>query len=53
VGGGILVHGIAPLRHAIEGFNGGVALLLDIVVGVAAGAIVLGVVTAVQRLRRQ
>jgi hypothetical protein len=52
VGGGILVHGIAPLRHAIEGFNGGVALLLDIVVGIAAGAIVLGVVTAVQRLRR-
>jgi uncharacterized protein len=53
VGGGILVHGIAPLRHAVEGLGGGIGLLLDIVAGLIAGAIVLGVVTLAQRLRRK
>jgi uncharacterized protein len=60
VGGGILVHGVAPLHHAIEhlaeGMGGtGVLLstLLDGVVGLAAGAAVLGVVTLAQRIGRR
>ena len=64
VGGGILVHGIAPLHHAIEaagaalaqGALGGVwqALAtnaLNAVAGIAAGAVVLAGVHLVQRLR--
>jgi predicted DNA repair protein MutK len=59
VGGGILVHGIAPLHHAVEHLAAGrawlVAVLLEnganAVVGVAAGALVLAAVTAVQKLR--
>jgi hypothetical protein len=59
VGGGILVHGLAPLHHAIEALVAGTGpwlapvlpLLADTLVGVAAGALVLGVVTLVQRLR--
>jgi uncharacterized protein len=53
VGGGILVHGIAPLGHALEGFGGVIRLLLDIVFGIVAGAIVLGAVTVVQRFRKR
>ncbi len=59
VGGGILTHGIAALHHAIEGVSktvGGVggllvSSLLDALVGVVAGAIVLAVVTLVQKAR--
>jgi hypothetical protein len=59
VGGGILVHGAGPLHHAIEAFAAGMgtvaaallATLADALVGIAAGAIVLGAVTLVQRLR--
>ena len=59
VGGGILVHGIAPLHHAIEelahgaGSVGGVLVSngLNAVVGIIVGAIVLTAVTAVQKLR--
>ena len=59
VGGGILSHGIAPLHHAIETFTHGAGwlaaallpLLADALVGLLAGALVLGVVTLVQRLR--
>ncbi|MCW5666613.1 MAG: DUF808 domain-containing protein [Piscinibacter sp.] len=59
VGGGILVHGWPALHHAIEalvpGGNGllGAVLptLLDGLVGVVAGAVVLALVTGVQRLR--
>ena len=59
VGGGILVHGIGPLHHAIDGFAqplGGLAALLlpvlaDAVVGIAAGAAVVALVTLFQRLR--
>ncbi|MDO9284221.1 MAG: DUF808 family protein, partial [Aquabacterium sp.] len=59
VGGGILTHGIAPLHHAIESLTVGAGslaatllpLLADALVGVVAGALVLGVVMAVQRLR--
>lgn len=58
VGGGILVHGIAPLRDAIEQFGQGAGaalgpllpLLLDALAGVVAGAVVLGVVTLARRL---
>jgi len=61
VGGGILVHGIAPLHLAIEhlaegmaaGMGTVVSLVLDALVGVAAGAVVLGGVTLAQRMRRR
>jgi predicted DNA repair protein MutK len=63
VGGGILVHGIPPLYHAIGAVAGGVAavpgaggalraattLLLDAIVGIVAGAVVLAVVRGVRR----
>ena len=60
VGGGILTHGITPLQHLIEQFTsqiGGVLaaalpLLIDAAVGLAAGALVLAVVTLVKRFRR-
>ena len=59
VGGGILVHGIGPLHHAIESFaavlgTGAawlVSLLADAVVGIVAGALVLAVVSLAGRLR--
>ena len=59
VGGGIISHGVPWLHHATAGWvaaAGAVAgavlpLLLDALVGLAAGALVLGVVLAVQRLR--
>ena len=59
VGGGILTHGISVVHHWIESVGtslGGIAgaiapTLLDGVFGVAAGALVLGVVTLVQRMR--
>ncbi|MFT7721931.1 MAG: DUF808 domain-containing protein [Roseateles sp.] len=59
VGGGILVHGIAPLHHAVAqwaaGRSWGVAALIENgsngLAGIVAGAVVLGVVTAVQKLR--
>ena len=61
VGGGILVHGATPLQHAVERFaheaGSGlgmlVTLLLDALVGVVAGALVLGAVTLAQRLARR
>jgi hypothetical protein len=59
VGGGILSHGVPPLHHAIAaaaqaaGAAGViVSLIADAAVGIAAGALVLGAVTAMQRLRR-
>ena len=58
VGGSILSHGVAPLGHAMErlahdmGTAGGavVALLLQALVGLLAGALVLGAVTLAQRV---
>jgi predicted DNA repair protein MutK len=58
VGGGILVHGIGPLHHLIEGVaiqSGGMVgtllpLLADGMIGVLSGALVLAVVTLAQRL---
>ena len=60
VGGGILTHGITPLHHAIEslaqsapGVLGAVLpTLLDGLVGIVAGALVLGGVELVKWLRR-
>ncbi|MCO7517538.1 DUF808 domain-containing protein [Pseudomonas guariconensis] len=57
VGGGILVHGIAPLHHAIEAFSDGrggalTGALLNGVAGVVAGAVVLAVVSVVGKLWR-
>jgi len=59
VGGGILTHGIPPLHHAIEAWITGLGsvaaavlpTLIDGLVGVVAGALVLGGVTGVQKLR--
>ena len=59
VGGGILVHGVPALDHAIQGAvqgMGSVAMLLlptlaDAVVGIVAGALVLAAVTLARRLR--
>jgi predicted DNA repair protein MutK len=60
VGGGILLHGWPALAHAVEAWAAGWGALLAAVintgvgaaVGVVAGALVLGGVTAVQRLRK-
>lgn len=53
VGGGILVHSFAPLHQAVEYVDGGkvVALGLNMVAGVVAGAIVLGAVSLALRNR--
>lgn len=64
VGGGILVHGVGPLHHAVDAVGASAAAwplgglwsallpnLLNAVMGLVAGAVVLAVVQAVQRLR--
>ncbi|MBZ6396105.1 MULTISPECIES: DUF808 domain-containing protein [Pantoea] len=59
VGGGIVVHGIAPLHHLIEeissGFSGWIAMLLsngaNLVLGFIIGSIVLLVVNLIAKLR--
>ncbi|EOL8966581.1 DUF808 domain-containing protein [Cronobacter dublinensis] len=59
VGGGIVVHGVAPLHHAIEhwaqGLGGvGAAVMptvLNLVLGFIIGAVVLAVVSLIGRLR--
>jgi len=59
VGGGIVVHGIAPLHHLIEeassGFSGWIATLLsngaNLVLGFIIGSIVLLVVNLIAKLR--
>ncbi|QVM95216.1 DUF808 domain-containing protein [Pseudomonas sp. SORT22] len=57
VGGGILVHGVAPLHHAIEAFSAGrggalTGALLNAGVGILAGAAVLAVVAVIGKLWR-
>ncbi|WP_438018784.1 DUF808 domain-containing protein [Sorangium sp. So ce315] len=57
VGGGILTHGVPVLHHHIEDMTAGAGAVLgaivpslaNAVVGIVAGAIVLGVVTAVKK----
>ncbi|WP_420008841.1 DUF808 domain-containing protein [Xanthomonas sacchari] len=57
VGGGILVHSIGPLHHALQGIapSGGLGSLVlalgNAVVGVIAGAVVLAVVLGVKKVR--
>lgn len=64
VGGGIIVHGVPPLAHAIEGLGAAVAgwplervwdflvtHLLGALVGLAVGAVLLGGWSLLQRLR--
>jgi predicted DNA repair protein MutK len=59
VGGGILVHGVPPLHHAIahavEGLGGPAQALLptlaDGLIGMLAGAVVLAAVSMVKRWR--
>ena len=61
VGGSILAHGIPPLHHAIEHFAQGLpgglgtvaSMLADAVVGIVAGALVLGGVILAQRVMGQ
>lgn len=58
VGGGILVHGIGPLHHFIEAHAGGALgwlwnALFNAAFGVLAGALILGAVSALARLRRR
>jgi predicted DNA repair protein MutK len=58
VGGGILVHGIPPLHHAVEAFSSGVgglgasvaAPLVNALFGIVAGAVVLAAVTLFSKL---
>ena len=66
VGGGIVVHGIPPLHHALEQLAGGLTavpsvgdtlrlltlIAFDGAVGLLAGALVLGTVTGVRRVLR-
>lgn len=59
VGGGILTHGLPALHHLIDGllhgFNGATVtlgmLLFDLAAGFAAGLVVLGLVSLLQRAR--
>ena len=60
VGGGILVHGLAPLHHLIEQLASGLPpwmgavlpTMMDALVGLLAGAILLAAVLLVQRVKR-
>ncbi|MFA5684919.1 MAG: DUF808 domain-containing protein [Lysobacteraceae bacterium] len=58
VGGGILVHGIPPLHHAVQGLAAGggwtamlIELLANALVGIVAGLLIVAVVAAFSRLR--
>ena len=60
VGGGILVHGVPALHHAIEALSAGmpaigwlIGLLGDALVGIVAGFVVVGVVMGIGSLRRR
>jgi predicted DNA repair protein MutK len=59
VGGGIVVHGIGPVHRAAEalahasGIGRLVTLLWNGIFGVLVGALVLGVVTLVARVRKR
>ena len=51
VGGGILVHGVPALHHIVgEGANALVAQGFNVLVGLVAGAVVLGAVTLAKRI---
>jgi predicted DNA repair protein MutK len=50
VGGGILVHGIAPLHHFAQEHGGIFEMLVGAGTGVAAGAIAVAIVALVKRV---
>jgi predicted DNA repair protein MutK len=53
VGGGILVHGVPPLHHALQAWMPSpLDAIANAAIGVVAGALVLMAVSAAQRLRR-
>ncbi len=59
VGGGILVHGVPALHHAVEAIataagaaGTAVSLVADAMIGVAAGALALAIVAAIERAGR-
>ena len=52
VGGGIVVHGIGPLHHFVEGLNAVLGLLAEGATGLLAGFLVLGLVKLVSSLRK-
>ncbi len=52
VGGGILLHGVPALGHAVQAWGPLAGMAAGIGVGLVAGAIVLAVVEGVKRLRR-
>jgi hypothetical protein len=58
VGGGIIAHGVPALHHLIQGWAQGaggigwlVEMLANAAVGIVTGAIVVGAVTLIQKLR--
>jgi predicted DNA repair protein MutK len=58
VGGGILAHGVPALHHAVDAaaasagaFGAIVPFIADALIGIAAGALALGAVSAIQRVR--
>lgn len=61
VGGGIVIHGVAPLHHMIEDFAAqqapwlamAVPMLANLVLGFIIGAVVLAVVKMISSLRKQ
>jgi predicted DNA repair protein MutK len=61
VGGSILVHGVPALGHSVEAWAGGIGgiggslltMLVDGVVGVLAGAVVLGVVEVAKKVLKK
>ena len=53
VGGGIMTHGVPALHHVKEGLGGLAGIAFDGAVGIAVGAVALGSVRLVQRLRRK
>jgi len=53
VGGGILIHGVPALGHAVEAWGAVGSMAASAGIGVVAGAIVLAVVEVVKRLRQR
>ena len=51
VGGGIIVHGIPGLGETLHGWTGALSFLADAVIGVLTGAAVVGVISAVRKVR--
>ena len=51
VGGGILLHGVPPLAHAVEPYGSLAEAGAGLVVGIVAGAVLYGVVVLAGRLR--